>query len=40
MDNAKEVYINGEWVDPISTETMDVIKSGYGRAHLRHRAGQ
>ena len=25
MDNAKKFYINGEWVDPIGTETMDVI---------------
>ncbi|MEC8717269.1 MAG: aldehyde dehydrogenase family protein [Pseudomonadota bacterium] len=25
MDNAKKFYSNGEWVDPIGTETMDVI---------------
>ena len=25
MDNAKKFYINGEWVDPIGTEMMDVI---------------
>lgn len=25
MDNAKKFYINGEWVDPTGTETMDVI---------------
>jgi NAD-dependent aldehyde dehydrogenases len=25
MDNAKKFYINGEWVDPIGTETLDVI---------------
>ena len=25
MDNAKKFYINGEWVDPIGTETMDVV---------------
>ena len=25
MDNNKKFYINGEWVDPISPKTLDVI---------------
>ena len=40
MDNAKKFYINGEWVDPIGTETMDVINPATEELHLRHRAGQ